>query len=87
MALLPVMPRTLRNLILPEGVFDDSLFDPQCKQRLLASIFTNLKADKALRDSDRWSGNPVVVPTSSKYSGPAGARLRLAMINFIICNL
>ena len=75
-SLLPVIPRNLRALSLPSETFDDGLFDPQCKQRMMASIFASMKADRAIRDTERWSNVPIVNPTSSRYHGPLGARLR-----------
>lgn len=74
-SLMPVLPRNLRALTLPSEVFEDGLFDPQCKQRILAAVFASMKADKAVRDSERWSGVPIVNPSSSRYHGPLGARL------------
>ena len=75
-SLMPTLPRTLRHLHLAQDAFDGGKFDPAVKQRLLASLICYVKSDKTLKDSSRWSGSPNVNPTSSKYQGPPGIRLK-----------
>ena len=75
-ALMPVMPRSLRALVLPEDIFNSSKFDQLAKQRMLASMFVILKSDRILRDSERWSSSPNVNASSHKYCGPLRVRLR-----------
>ena len=76
-SLMPTLPRNLRHLHLARDVFDGGKFDPALKQRLLAALLCYTKSEKVLKDSSRWNGNPNVSPTSSKYQGPPGLRLKL----------
>ena len=75
-SLMPVLPKSLRHLSLPQDAFGAGNFDSAIKQRMLASIMCHSKSDRLLRDSSRWNGTPNVNPTSSKYSGPPGLRLQ-----------
>ena len=74
--LKPVMPKSLRHLQLARDAFESGNFDPMVKQRLLASLLCYMKSDKVVKDSSRWNGVPNVTPTSTKYQGPPGVRLK-----------
>ena len=75
-SLMPTLPKALRHLQLARDVFDGGKFDPAVKQRLLAALLCYTKSDRTLKDSSRWNGNPNVCPSSSKYQGPPGIRLK-----------
>ena len=75
-SLMPTLPKALRHLRLARDVFNGGRFDPAVKQRLLAALLCYSKSDRILKDSSRWNGNPNVSPSSSKYQGPPGLRLK-----------
>ena len=68
--LMPVIPRSLRRLVLPDNHFDAAQFDVQMKLTTMAAVMVMHKSTKSIRDTERWTVQHVVSPSSSRYAGP-----------------